>query len=75
MLATVKHPIIGLQDTQTIYVYVLDQAGQGIEGASVDIEVQYKNGRTDRFSIEQTNANGYGQADFAHRQTRPPDTW
>jgi hypothetical protein len=65
MLTTVKHPIIGLQDTQTIYVYVLDQSGQGVKDASVDVEVQYKNGGTDRFSIQNTNANGYGQIDFA----------
>lgn len=71
VLATVKHPIIGLQATQTVYVYVLDQVGQGVEGASVDVEVQYQNGRTDRFSIQETNANGYAQIDFATGKLTP----
>jgi hypothetical protein len=71
VLATVKHPIIGLQDTQTIYVYVLDQAEEGLEGASVDVEVQYQNGAIDRFSIQKTNANGYGQLDFSIGELDP----
>ena len=71
VLATVKHPIIGLQDTQTVYVYVLDQSEEGLEGASVDVEVQYQNGRTDRFAIQETNTNGYGQIDFAIGELAP----
>jgi hypothetical protein len=63
-LVSVEYPVIGPQDTQTIYVYVLDQLGQGVEGAVVEVEVLYPGGRQDRFSVEQTDANGYGRIDF-----------
>ncbi len=64
MTATLKYPIIGLDGTQTAYIYVFDQLGHGVPGAMVEMEVQYKGGRTDRFSIGATNANGYCQLDF-----------
>jgi hypothetical protein len=71
VLTTVKHPIIGLQGVQTIYVYVLDQEGHGVEGASVDVEIRYKNGRVNRFSVEGTDANGYGQIDLEIKDAAP----
>jgi hypothetical protein len=71
LLTSVKHPIIGLDDMQTVYVYVLDQMGQGVAGASVEVEVQYTGGRADRFSVDETNANGYGQISFPVIGSRP----
>jgi hypothetical protein len=65
VLASVKYPIIGLQGTQTIYVYVLDQSGQGVEGASVEVKVQCQNDRVEQFVVENTDLNGYGRLAFA----------
>jgi hypothetical protein len=64
MMTTLKRPIIGLNGMQTVYVYVFDQDDHGVPGASVAIEVQYQDGRTDRFDLEATNRNGYSQYEF-----------
>jgi hypothetical protein len=64
VLASVKHPIIGLQGTQIVYVYVLDQTGEGVEGASVEVEVQ-QNDLVERFVVDKTDVNGHGQLAFA----------
>jgi hypothetical protein len=61
---TLKHPIIGLEGTQTAYVYIFDQDRHGVAGAAVEMEVQYKEGRTDHYVLEKTNSNGYCQLDF-----------
>jgi hypothetical protein len=70
MMATLKRPIIGMDGEQTVYVYVLDQDNHGVPGVSVEIEVQYQDGRTDRFPLEATNSNGYSQ--FAFGIGSPP---
>ncbi len=70
-LVTLKYAIIGLRGTQTAYIYVLDQASQGVEDASVEIEVQYRDGRMSRFSAEETNENGYCQIDFPIEDPAP----
>jgi hypothetical protein len=61
---TLKHPITRLGTVQTTYIYVLDQDNHGVEGASVEIDVVYKDGQVDHLALEETNANGYGQIDF-----------
>lgn len=61
---TVKHPIIGLDGTQTIYAYVLDQAGRGVPGVTPEIEVIYRDGRVERLAGSLTDDNGYSQADL-----------
>ncbi len=71
VLASVRHPIIGAQDRQTVYVYVLDQIGQGIGGSSVDVEVQYTSGAVDRLTIDETNGNGYGRVEFEMQDSAP----
>lgn len=60
-LVTVKSPIISLNTEQTVYVYVLDQEQHGVPGASVEMELDYRNGQADRFVLDATNANGYTQ--------------
>jgi predicted cupin superfamily sugar epimerase len=64
MMTTLKRPIIGLNSQQTVYVYVFDQDNHGVAGASVEIEVQYQDGRTDQFTLGATNQNGYNQLEF-----------
>ena len=64
MMSTLKRPIIGPSGKQTVYVYVFDQQGLGVPGAAVDIEVQYRDGRTEQLSLAGTNSNGYGQLEF-----------
>jgi hypothetical protein len=61
---TVKHPIIGLNGTQTIFAYVLDQEGQGVPGVTPEIEVVYRDGTVDRLRGAITDDNGHSQADL-----------
>jgi len=61
---TVKHPIIGLNGTQTIYAYVLDQDGQGVSGVVPEIEVIYRGGQVDRLTGGVTDDNGHSQVDL-----------
>ena len=71
LLVTLKHPIIGLNGTQTIYAYVLDQGDQGVEGATVEIEVIYRDGTVERLAGVVTNDNGYIEADLQIGQPAP----
>ncbi len=65
VVATLDRPIIGLQGTQTAHIYVRDQVNQGVEGVPVEVEVQYRDGRVDRFATPATNEHGYSQISFA----------
>jgi hypothetical protein len=69
--ASVRYPIVGAQDRQTVYVYVLDQTGQEVEGASVEVEVQYASGAADGLTIGQTDGHGYGRVEFAMQDPAP----
>jgi hypothetical protein len=68
---TVKHPIIGLDGTQTIYAYVLDQSGEGVPGVTPQIEVAYRDGKVERVTGAVTNDNGYSQADIQIDEPAP----
>jgi hypothetical protein len=68
---TVKHPIIGLSGTQTIYAYVLDQAGQGVPGVVPEVEVVYRGGRVDRLAGGVTDDNGHSQVDLKVDEPAP----
>lgn len=68
---TLKHPIIGLKSKQTAYVYVLDQSNHGVKGATVQMGIQYKGGRVERFALGETNANGYCQIEFSTDDPAP----
>ena len=71
IMVTVKNPIVGLNGKQTAYVYVFDQSNQGVPGLLVDMQVQYKGGQTEQFSIGPTNANGYCQIEFPIAEPTP----
>jgi hypothetical protein len=62
---TLKHPIIGLNGTQTVYAYVLDQEERGVPGVTPEIEVVYGDGTVGRLAGGVTNDNGYSQVEFA----------
>jgi hypothetical protein len=64
MMSTLKHPIVGLNGKQVVYVYVLDQSGHGVQGASVEVDVQYKSSDPEHFVLGSTNANGHTQIEF-----------
>jgi hypothetical protein len=68
---TVKHPIIGLSGTQTIYAYVLDQDGQGVPGIVPEIEVIYRGGTVDRLTSGVTDDNGHSQVDLKVDEPAP----
>ena len=70
-MVTVKHSIIGLDDAQTAYVYVFDQSNRGVEGASVEIEVQYEGEQVQRLTPGSTNADGHIQIDFSMVKPSP----
>jgi hypothetical protein len=71
LMVTLKNPIIGLRGTQTAYVYVFDQTGRGVPGAVVEMNVQHRDGRSDQYTLEPTNANGYTQIDFGIGDASP----
>ena len=70
-MVTVKHSIIGLDDAQTAYVYVFDQSNRGVEGASVEIEVQYEGEQVQRLTPGSTNADGHTQIGFSMVKPSP----
>jgi hypothetical protein len=71
MRVTVKHPIIGLNDTQTIFAYILDQEGQGVPGVTPTIEVIYRDGAVDRLTGAASDDNGLCQANLKINEPAP----
>lgn len=69
--ASLKHPIIGLYGAQTAYVYVFDQSSYGVPGTSVEMQVQYADGRSEVIPLAGTNANGYSQIEFSVEDLTP----
>jgi hypothetical protein len=64
IVATVRYPIIGSNDTQTVYVYVFDQLDRGVPAAVVEMEIQYADGTTKSDLLDPTNADGYTRSEF-----------
>lgn len=62
--ATLEHPILGVGGEQVAYVYVLSGDERGVPGASVEIEIQYGDGRTEHLVLDPTNAHGYSSIAF-----------
>jgi hypothetical protein len=62
--ASVKEAITGADCRQTVYVYVFDQNGRGVPGASVGVEVAYEGNQTLQLPLPATNANGYSELEF-----------
>jgi hypothetical protein len=68
---TVKYPIIGLNGTQTIFAYVLDQEGRGVPGVRPEIELVYRDGTMDQRTGEATDDNGHSQVDLEIDEPAP----
>jgi len=62
--ASVREAITGADSKQTVYVYVFDQNGRGVPGASVGIEVEYQGKLAVQSPLPATNANGYSELEF-----------
>ncbi|MBN1582386.1 MAG: hypothetical protein JXA89_16890 [Anaerolineae bacterium] len=69
--ATPMYAIIGLNGTQTLHVYVRNQEGHGVSGASVEIQVQYTENRRESLTLPPTNANGYTLIEFPIQDAPP----
>ena len=69
--ATPMYAIIPLDGTQTLHVYVHNQEGRGVPGASVEIQVQYNKNRADSFVLPPTNKAGLTQLDFPMQDASP----
>ena len=64
IIVSLEHRIVGTEEKQTVHVYVLDQEGRWVPGASVAIEIAYGDEETDTRSLPATNADGYSQSTF-----------
>jgi hypothetical protein len=62
--ASVRQAITGADSKQTVYVYVFDQNGRGVPGASVGVEVEYEGKLAVQLPLPATNANGYSELEF-----------
>jgi hypothetical protein len=62
--ASVSEPITGANSKQTVHVYVFDQNGRGVPGASVGLQVTYQGKPMTQSLLPATNANGYSEAEF-----------
>jgi hypothetical protein len=71
ILVTFRQPIIGLKGRQTVYVYVFDQSGRGVPNASVQMEIQLRDGQTQQFALGPTNDNGHCQVEFGIGEPAP----
>lgn len=65
------YAIIPVDGTQTLHVYVRNQEGYGVPGASVEIQIQYAKDRADRFTLPPTNQAGLTQLDFPVQDASP----
>jgi hypothetical protein len=61
--ASVRYAITGRQGVQTVFVYVNDQQYQPIQGANVQIVVQYQSG-AQPYELEPTDASGFTKWSF-----------
>jgi len=68
--ASLKHAIIGSHETQTVYVYVVDQHRRGVPRATIELQVQYDDG-TSELRYEQTDLNGSCQIEFDVKDSGP----
>jgi hypothetical protein len=62
--ASVQEAITGAKSKQTVYVYVFDQNGRSVPGASVGVEVAYEGKQAVQLPLPATNANGYSELEF-----------
>jgi len=67
---SVRHPVVGMRGTQTIYLYVQNQRGEPVQGAVATAFVQYPSGQ-DMFRLPATDARGFAELSFATRAATP----
>lgn len=71
--ASVRHVVVGQQGIQTVFVYVVDQYQNPVEGVDVDRVIRYQNGELieQSCSFERTDARGFTQCDFDFTGSQP----
>ncbi len=68
--ASVRHPVVGMQSPQSLYVYLENQRGEPVEGAVVTALLRYASGH-DSFQLPATDARGFTQLTFETRASVP----
>jgi hypothetical protein len=71
--ASVRHVVVDQQGIQTVFVYVVDQYQNPVEGVDVDRVVRYQNGESieQPCSFERTDARGFTQCSFDFTGSQP----
>jgi hypothetical protein len=69
--ASVRHAIAGRNGTQTVFVYIVDQTGQAVEGAAVSMVVNYQSGPKTYDEFPPTNKSGFTRQQFPIAATQP----
>jgi len=70
LTATLKHAIIGLEQTQTAYIYVFDQDHLAVPGATVELSVMVGD-EQQALRTASTNDHGYCQIEFDVQDPAP----
>jgi hypothetical protein len=71
--ASVRHVVVDRRGIQTVFVYVVDQYQNPVEGVDVDSVVRYQNGELveQSCSFERTDARGFTQCSFDFTGSQP----
>jgi hypothetical protein len=71
--ASVRHVVADRQGTQTVFVYIVDQYGNPVEGVDVDSSIRYQDGTLVEqvCSFDRTDARGFTQCSFDFTGSRP----
>jgi hypothetical protein len=71
--ASVRHIVVDRQGTQAVFVYVVDQYQNPVEGVDVDRAIYYQGGEAieQPCTFERTDARGFTQCDFDFTGSRP----
>jgi len=67
--ATLQHPVISIGEVQTLFVYVVNEERQPVQGAKVTAVVRYPSGE-EEFSLPPTDRRGITQVSFRVSPTR-----
>ncbi|MBN1811849.1 MAG: hypothetical protein JXA14_08445 [Anaerolineae bacterium] len=71
--ASVRHVVVDQQGIQTVFVYVVDQYQNPVEGVDVDRVIRYQDGEPieQSCSFGRTNAKGFAQCSFDFTGSQP----
>jgi hypothetical protein len=71
--ASVRHVVVEQQGVQTVFVYIVDQYENPVEGVDVEGVIRYHNGELVEqvCSLGRTDARGFAQCDFDFAGVRP----